>query len=383
MKKIAIYDTTLRDGMQGEGLSISCGGKLRLTAKFDEFGIDYVEGGYAGSNLKDMDFFREVRKLNLANTKVAAFGNTRRAGVTAAEDTVTRKIIESQASVATIFGKSWMLHVRDVLRTTAEENLAMVRDTVRILKEAGREVIFDAEHFFDGYRDSPEYAFKVLKVAAEAGADCVVLCDTNGGSMPNEIYEITRATCRAMGRLAVGIHCHNDAGMGVANSIEAVRAGAVHVQGTANGYGERCGNANLYTIIPALELKMGCRCLPEGSLRGLTGLSRFVDGLLNLQPDRRAPYVGESAFAHKAGMHVNAVHKNPRSFEHIQPEDVATRGAFWCRNFRAAAIFSLKLWKWAWLWTALRRKCARCLRGSNRKSARATSSRLQMLRSDC
>jgi 2-isopropylmalate synthase len=322
MKKIAIYDTTLRDGMQGEGLSISCGGKLRLAAKFDEFGLDYVEGGFAGSNLKDMDFFREVRKLGLKNTRIAAFGSTRRAGVSAAEDMVTRKILETQASVATIFGKAWRLHVRDVLRTTDAENLAMVRDTVRTLKQAGREVIFDAEHFFDGYKDSPAYALKVLAEAARAGADCVVLCDTNGGCLPHEVHAITRAAVRAMGRLPVGIHCHNDGGMGVANSIEAVRAGATHVQGTANGYGERCGNANLYTIVAALELKLGCRCLPEGRLRGLMGLSQFVDGILNMPHDRKAPFVGESAFAHKAGMHVNAVQKNPRSFEHVPPERV-------------------------------------------------------------
>ncbi len=325
MKRIAIYDTTLRDGMQGEGLSLSLGGKIRLASKFDDFGIDYVEGGYAGSNPKDMDFFHDIRKVGLKNTRLAAFGNTRRAGVAATEDLVIRKIIESHAPVATIFGKTWRLHVRDVLRTTDVENLAMIRDTIRALKGAGREVIFDAEHFFDGYKDSPEYAFKVLGAAARSGADCVVLCDTNGGCLPNEIYEITRAVVRCMGRLAVGIHCHNDGGMGVANSIEAVRAGAAHVQGTMNGYGERCGNANLCAIIPALELKLGCRCIPEGNLRGLRGLSQFVDGILNLQPERRAPYVGDSAFAHKAGMHVNAVQKNPRSFEHVQPELVGNK----------------------------------------------------------
>lgn len=321
MKKIQIYDTTLRDGMQAEGVSLSSTGKIRLAMQLDDFGVDYIEGGFAASNPKDMEFFAAIKKQHLKHAKIAAFGSTRRANTPVGEDQGTKKLLEADTSVTTIFGKSWRLHVTDVLRTSEQENLAMIRDTVRCLKEHGREVIYDAEHFFDGYKDNAEFALKTLKAAAEGGADALALCDTRGGSLPREIYDITAAIVRAF-PVFIGIHCHNDAEMAVANSIEAVRAGAVHVQGTINGFGERCGNANLCSIIPCLGIKMGLGVGRGDNLKELTKLSRFVDTLLNVSHDRRLPYVGPSAFAHKAGMHVNAVEKNPASFEHIPPEQV-------------------------------------------------------------
>ncbi|MFA7158000.1 MAG: citramalate synthase [Kiritimatiellia bacterium] len=321
MNKIQLYDTTLRDGMQAEGISLSVAGKLRLAQKLDEFGVDYIEGGFAASNPKDMEFFAEIMKKSLKHSKIAAFGSTRRANTPVGEDHGTRQLLAAGTPVTTIFGKSWRLHVTDVLRTTEQENLAMIRDTVRCLKENKREVIYDAEHFFDGYKDSPEYAMRTLQAALEGGADAVVLCDTRGGSLPSEIFDITSSVARAVAA-TVCIHCHNDAELAVANSLEAVRAGASQVQGTINGFGERCGNANLCAIIPGLKLKMGAGFARCGSLKELTSLSRFVDTLLNIAHDRRRAYVGESAFAHKAGMHVNAVEKNPASFEHIRPEEV-------------------------------------------------------------
>jgi len=321
MNRIQIYDTTLRDGMQGEGVSLSSAGKIRLAMKLDEYGVDFIEGGYAASNPKDMEFFREIRKRKLVHAKVVAFGSTRRAHTPVGEDQGTLKLIEAPTEVTAVFGKSWKLHVSDVLRTTETENRAMVKDTVRFLKEHGRQVIFDAEHFFDGYKESPAFAMGVLQAALEGGADCLVLCETRGGSLPHEVYDITRRVAQAV-RAPLGIHCHNDGELAVANSIEAVRAGAVQVQGTINGYGERCGNANLCSIMPSLELKLGFQCGRKGSLRQLASLSRFVDMLLNLSHSRKAAFVGESAFAHKAGMHVNAVEKNPRSFEHVEPEAV-------------------------------------------------------------
>ncbi len=321
MKNVQIYDTTLRDGMQGEGVSLSAAGKVRVALRLDEFGVDYIEGGFAASNPKDMEFFREIRNKKLTHAKVAAFGSTRHASTPVGEDSGTIKLLEAQTSVVTIFGKSWRLHVTDVLRTTEAENLAMIRDTVAYLKQHDREVIYDAEHFFDGYKDSPTYAMATLRAALEAGADCIVLCDTRGGCLPHEIVEMTHSVVAAVST-PVGIHCHNDAELAVANSIEAVRAGAVQVQGTVNGYGERCGNANLCSIIPGLVLKLGCACRCKDNLDGLMDLSRFLDNALNTLHSRQAAYVGESAFAHKAGMHVNAVEKNPRSFEHITPEVV-------------------------------------------------------------
>lgn len=321
MKKIQVYDTTLRDGMQAEGVSLSSAAKIRLALKLDGFGVDYIEGGFAASNPKDMEFFAEIKKRRLKNSKVAAFGSTRRANTPVGEDHGAGQLIAAGTPVVTIFGKSWRLHVTDVLRTSEHENLAMINDTVRFLKEHGKEVFFDAEHFFDGYKDSPEFALKTLKAAVEGGADGIVLCDTRGGGLPHEIFDITSLVVRSF-PVRIGIHCHNDGEMAVANSIEAVRAGATHVQGTINGFGERCGNANLCSIIPCLGIKMGIGFGRRDNLRQLTELSRFVDVLLNVPHDRRLPYVGISAFAHKAGMHVNAVEKNPKSFEHITPEEV-------------------------------------------------------------
>ncbi len=324
MSKVAIYDTTLRDGAQAEGVSFSGAGKLRIAQRLDEFGIDYIEGGFAASNPKDMAFFKEVAANQLKHARVAAFGSTRRAGRQVAEDPGVKAMLDAGTQTVTIFGKTWRLHVRDVLRTSEEENLAMIADTVRFLKEQGKEVIYDAEHFFDGYKDSAEYAVATLRAAAEAGADVVVLCDTNGGSLPNEVYTITRELVAAL-PTAVGIHTHNDGDMAVANTLEAVRAGAVHVQGTLNGFGERTGNANLCSIIPNLVLKMGYECNCAEHLKGLKALSQFAYEMANMRPNSKDPFVGDSAFAHKAGMHVDGVRKNTRSFEHIPPESVGNR----------------------------------------------------------
>ncbi len=326
MKRIAIYDTTLRDGTQGEGISFSNSGKLRVAERLDAFGVDYIEGGYAASNPRDMAFFKDVKKLNLTHAKVAAFGSTRRANIAVGEDPGVRALMEADTPVVTFFGKSWKLHVRDVLRTTPEENLAMIADTVRYFKERDKEVIYDAEHFFDGYKDDPDYAIATLRAAAEAGADMLVPCDTNGGTLPHEVHTIITALA---GRFdtPLGIHTHNDCELGVANSLEAVRAGAVHVQGTINGFGERCGNANLTAIIPNLLLKMKHPCLRDGekSLRQLRDVSHFINELANQRPWTKAAYVGDSAFAHKAGMHVDGVRKNPQSFEHVEPECVGNK----------------------------------------------------------
>jgi len=316
--RICIYDTTLRDGAQGEGISFSSTAKVRLAQKLDEFGVDIIEGGYAGSNPKDMDFFRAIRTHTLRHARIAAFGSTRRAHTPVGEDANVMRLLEAETPVVTLVGKCSQLHVKEVLRTTREENLAMVRDTIRYLKERGREVIFDAEHFFDGYKENAAFVREVLQAAVEAGADSIVLCDTNGGTLTHEIYGITAELVKVVA-VPVGIHTHNDAGLAVANSLEAVRAGATQVQGTINGYGERTGNANLCSIIPSLALKMGCELACASSLAGLRGLALFADELVGLRPDGKAPYVGESAFGHKAGLHANAVQKNPVTIEHIDP----------------------------------------------------------------
>ncbi len=324
MSKVAIYDTTLRDGAQAEGVSFSGIGKIRIAKCLDAFGIDYIEGGFAASNPKDMAFFKEIKKENLQHSKIAAFGSTRRAGIAAGADAGLLALLEADTSVVTFFGKSWKLHVRDVLHTTEEENCAMIADTVRFMKEHGKEVIYDAEHFFDGYRDSADYALRTLQAAAQAGADMIVLCDTNGGMLPGEIARITAEVVKAV-PAAVGIHAHNDSETGVANSLAAIGAGAVHVQGTINGIGERCGNANLISIIPNLILKMGRECLPEGRLVKLREVAQFVSEIANQRLNAKSPFVGDSAFAHKAGMHVDGVRKNPLSFEHISPEQVGNK----------------------------------------------------------
>ncbi len=339
MKKISIYDTTLRDGVQGEGVSFSSIGKVHLALRLDEFGVDYIEGGYAGSNPKDMEFFRAIKKETLSHAKIAAFGSTRRAGKTVEEDPGMQALIEADTEVVTIFGKAWELHVHEVLRVTPEENLAMIRDSVAYLKSRGREVIYDAEHFYDGYKANSEYALASVRAAAEAGADRVVLCDTNGGCLPDEIFTITEEVGRLLD-VPIGIHTHNDAGLADANSLEGVRAGATQVQGTINGFGERTGNANLCTILPCLMLKMECGTSVR--LEELRQVSLYAYELSNVRPDKKDPFVGESAFAHKAGMHVNGVQKNPVSFEHTDPASVGNKRRVLISELSGASNIFLK-----------------------------------------
>lgn len=322
---VLIYDTTLRDGTQGEGISFSATDKILITQKLDQFGVDYIEGGWPGSNPRDMAFFEEVKGVKLKHAKVAAFGSTRRANLEAKDDPQIQLLLDAETEVVTIFGKSWLLHVTDVLRTTADENLAMIEDSVRYLKESGREVIYDAEHFYDGYVDSPEYAIKTLDAAVRGGADFIVLCDTNGGKLVSEVESITQVVVDKFGSGKVGVHCHNDAGVGVAVSLAGNEVGATMIQGTMNGYGERNGNANLTSIIPNLVLKMNrdMNCRPR--LKELRDLSLYIDDLANVRSDNRAPFVGASSFAHKGGVHANAALKVARSYEHICPEEVGNR----------------------------------------------------------
>ncbi len=325
-KNVMIYDTTLRDGTQAEGVTFSVLDKLKITERLDAIGVSYIEGGWPGSNPKDMEFFEMARKVKYKNAKIAAFGSTRRAKVNVEDDDNIRKLLESGAPTTTIFGKSWLLHVLEVLRISPEKNLEIIGDSCAYLRDNGKEVIFDAEHFFDGYNADPNYAIDVLKKACENGATTVVLCDTNGGNITSRIKEISSAVRKQIPQnVILGIHCHNDAGMAVANSIAAIEAGAAHVQGTVNGFGERCGNANLCAIIPSIELKLDMNCIGSERLKHLRDLSLFVFEIANISPDKRHPYVGESAFAHKGGMHVNAVSKNPHTFEHVTPELVGNK----------------------------------------------------------
>lgn len=319
-KPVFLYDTTLRDGTQGEGFQLSGLDKLRIAERLDEFGIDYIEGGWPGSNPKDIEFFREAKKLKLKHAKLAAFGSTRRANTPVEEDPQVRLLLKAETPVVTIFGKSWKLQVTEVLRTTVEENQAMIRDTVTHLVKHGREVIYDAEHFFDGYKDSPEHALATVEAAAQGGASCLVLCDTNGGTLPSEIMQICSAVKAHLPNTPLGIHTHNDCEMAVANAIASVKAGTVQVQGTINGYGERTGNCNLTSVIPILQLKMNLPVVPH--LEKLRELSYFVDDVSNNPHFARAAFVGCTAFAHKGGMHVNAVQKLARSYEHIVPGSV-------------------------------------------------------------
>lgn len=316
---VTVYDTTLRDGTQGTGISFSVQDKLRIAERLDDFGVQYIEGGWPGSNPKDAEFFAEASKKVWRTARLAAFGMTRRGGVKVSEDPQVRQLLDANTPVVTVVGKTWPLHVREVFGVTLDENLAMIRDTVAFLKQHGREVFYDAEHFFDSYREDSAYSLSSVQAAVEAGADLVVLCDTNGGSLPQYVGEVTRATSAFLGR-AVGAHTHNDCGLGVANALAAVDAGAVQVQGTMNGYGERVGNCNLTTLIPLLQLKLGLRLVPD--LERLTELSRYIDELANVPPDIRAPFVGRAAFTHKGGLHVNAVQKLARSYEHIDPSSV-------------------------------------------------------------
>ena len=318
---VEIYDTTLRDGAQGEGINFSALDKLRIAEKLDAFGVHYIEGGWPGSNPKDMEFFQQASRRRWKHAQIAAFSMTRRKGVAVEEDELMRLILEAMTPVVTIVGKTWLLHVTEVLRAKPDENLGMIGDTIRYLKDHGKTVIYDAEHSFDGYADEPEYALATWQAAEKAGVDCIVLCDTNGGRLPVEIAKVTALAC---GRLTcpVGTHTHNDCGFGVANAIAAVDAGATQVQGTINGYGERTGNCNLISVIPTLQLKMGRRAVPAKSLPKLKELAEFVNEVANLRHDVRAPWIGQTAFAHKGGMHVHAIERVARSYEHIQPEAV-------------------------------------------------------------
>ncbi|MGH7535016.1 MAG: citramalate synthase, partial [Gemmatimonadales bacterium] len=315
---LRLYDTTLRDGTQREGLSLSVEDKVKIAGALDRLGVHYIEGGWPGSNPKDAEFFRRIREVPLAGARVAAFGSTRRPGIRCEDDANLRALVDAGTPVVTVVGKSSTFHVERVLETTREENLRMVGDSVAFLKRQGKEVIYDAEHFFDGFRLDAEYALATLEAAAEAGADCLVLCDTNGGELPDVVGERVAAV-RERIPVPLGIHPHNDAGLAVANGLAAVRAGCVQVQGTINGYGERCGNLDLVPLIATLQLKLGHRVLPPESLRRLTEISQYVAAVANQHPDPHAPYVGRSAFAHKGGIHVAAIAKVASSYEHIDP----------------------------------------------------------------
>jgi len=326
MTRVYIYDTTLRDGSQGEGVSFSVEDKLKVAQRLDDMGFHFIEGGWPGSNAKDVEFFQRARGLTFQQARLAAFGSTRRASLTCEADSQIAALLDAGTPVVTIVGKTWDLHVHRVLETSLDENLAMITDSVRYLREQGREVFYDAEHFFDGYKANPEYAMATVRTAYEAGADYVVLCDTNGGSMPWEVEEIVRVTGKSLASgqgdrapARLGIHTHDDGGLAVANALAAVRAGATQIQGTINGYGERVGNCDLCTALPDLQIKMKLDCLVPANLRRLTELSRFISETANMAADNRAPFVGASAFAHKGGIHVAAIMKAEESYQHIDP----------------------------------------------------------------
>ena len=321
MKRISIYDSTLRDGAQAQGISYSVEDKLKIVRRLDALGVDYIEAGNPGSNPKDLEFFERVKALSLGHSRLIAFGATRKVGVDVADDSNVMSLLRAGTSAVAIFGKSWDYQVTEILRTTLDENLRMIGDTIRYLKQQGKEVVYDAEHFFDGYKANADYALQTLTAAAEAGADCLCLCDTNGGTFPGEIFDVT-ARVKALFPVTIGIHCHNDCELAVANSIMAVQAGATQVQGTLNGIGERCGNANLCSIIPNLQLKLGFDCIAAASMEQLTSVARAVSDIANMPHNEKAAYVGGDAFAHKGGMHIDAVVKNPVSYEHIDPERV-------------------------------------------------------------
>ena len=318
VKKIQIYDTTLRDGCQSEDVSLTTEDKLQIAARLDDLGVDYIEGGWPGSNPRDAAFFKEIKRLKLRHARIAAFGATRRANVRASADRNLQLMLHADTPVATVVGKTWDLHVREALRISLAANLEILNDTIAYLKKHFDEVIFDAEHFFDGYANNPEYAIACIKAVDDAGVDLVCLCDTNGGRMPWEIEDATRAAGAAL-HAPTGIHCHNDSEVAVANSLAAIRSGATQVQGTINGLGERCGNANLVSIIGNLQLKLGYNCVPQAKLKMLQETSMLVYELANITPNRRQAYVGRSAFAHKAGLHVSGIQRNVQTYEHVDP----------------------------------------------------------------
>ncbi|MGQ9833540.1 MAG: citramalate synthase [Candidatus Villigracilaceae bacterium] len=324
MALIQIYDTTLRDGTQSEGFNLSVSDKVRIAQRLDDLGVAFIEGGWPGSNPKDAEFFERARDMEWKTAQIAAFGSTCRVKAGPEDDANIQALLKSAAPVCTIFGKSWTLHVTDVLLTTLEDNLRIIEQSVAYLRSQNRRVIYDAEHFFDGYKADPVYALETLQAAIRGGAEMLVLCDTNGGTLPWEIESIIRAMKRSINH-PFGIHAHNDSECAVANSLVAVREGAIQVQGTINGVGERCGNANLVSIMPNLELKMGLKCLPDGGLVKLTELSHFVDEVANLTPNDHQPYVGKSAFAHKGGVHVAAMRRSAQSYQHVAPETVGNK----------------------------------------------------------
>lgn len=323
-RSVKIYDTTLRDGSQAEDIAFSVVDKIRIAKKLDQLGIHYIEGGWPGSNPKDLQFFQEVKSVHLSGAKIVAFGSTCRAGVSPEDDLNLQALVEAGTAVATIFGKSWDLHVLEALNISLEQNLEIVAQSICFLKKKVPEVIFDAEHFFDGFKNNPSYALAVLKAAQDGKADWIVLCDTNGGTLPSDLQMAIREVRKKI-NVPLGIHVHNDSELAVANTILAVGEGVTQVQGTINGYGERCGNANLCSIIPNLKLKMGWDCISDAQLQKMTEVSRFVSELANLPHPKYLPYVGESAFAHKGGVHVSAIRKSPLTYEHIQPEKVGNR----------------------------------------------------------
>lgn len=324
MKRVEIYDTTLRDGSQAEDIAFSVEDKLRITEKLDELGVHYIEGGYPGSNPKDAEYFKKVKKLNLKNSVIAAFGSTHRPKHKVKDDSNIKSLLESETPAITIVGKTWDFHVKEALKITLNEDLDIIHNSVAYLKKHADKVFFDAEHFFDGYKDNADFALKCLIAAQDAGADCLVLCDTNGGTLPHDVERVFKELITHHSSLvtSLGIHAHNDSECAVANSIMAIKLGASQVQGTINGLGERCGNANLCSVIPNLQIKLGIRCIGDAQLKRLREVSRFVNEIANLRHFKRQPFVGDSAFAHKGGMHVSAVIKRPETYEHIKPEFV-------------------------------------------------------------
>ena len=324
LEKIQIFDTTLRDGTQGEKISLSVDDKIKIAKRLDDFGIDYIEGGWPGSNPKDRLFFERAKNLSFKHAKLVAFGSTHHPTRSVETDANVQELLQAETPAISIFGKSWLLHVKQALKISPDENLRIIEETISYLKNHGREVIYDAEHFFDGFKDNSEYALKTVQTAYNAGADVIVLADTNGGSLPSEIMRAIMAVKKIF-PAPLGIHAHNDSDLAVANSLAAVQAGCVHVQGTINGYGERCGNANLCSIIPNLQLKMGLHCVPDQSLKQLTELSRYVSEIANVSHATNQPFVGRSAFAHKGGIHVSAVMKNAQTYEHLEPESVGNK----------------------------------------------------------
>ncbi|NLL30263.1 MAG: citramalate synthase [Clostridiales bacterium] len=317
-KTIEIFDSTLRDGAQGEDIAFSLEDKIKVALALDKIGVTFIEAGNPGSNPKDMEFFKRMKEIKLSNSKLVAFGSTRKPNIRAEEDKNLKSLMGAETEAVAIFGKSWDFQVEEILKTTLEENINMIFDSIEFAKKNNKEVVFDAEHFFDGYKSNKEYAIKAIKTAKKAGADVIVLCDTNGGTLPNEIKKISKEVVEKIGG-RIGIHCHNDIGLAVANSLAAVEEGVTHIQGTFIGFGERCGNANLSSIIPTLQLKMGYKVIEEEKLSRLTKTARFISEVSNLKLTDNMPYVGESAFAHKGGMHIDAVTKSTKSYEHIEP----------------------------------------------------------------